>query len=74
MPQSPKPKKRRTKTQEERLPYWPSPTFMEKSMKLALERGWKGTDDELNDRIIIAYRIRRAEILADEAMERYETA
>lgn len=50
------------------LPYWPSEKFMTESLKMAKDKGAVGTDSEIRDRITVAYRHRRAEILAEIAV------
>ncbi len=60
------------KDQEDALPYWPSQAFLNESMKLLREKGVNDSDEELLDQIHQAYWKKRAEILADKAMEKYE--
>lgn len=48
------------------LPYWPSQDFIQKSMELARKGGDAGNDEDLVDRIHLAYWKKRAEILAKE--------
>lgn len=53
------------------LPYTPSEDFLRESRKLLREKGVKDSDSGLDTQIIKAYRVKRAEILAKEAMSLY---
>jgi len=58
------PLKKKRKVQ---LPYWPAKDFLEKATALAKEKGLTQFDDNtLNDMMLKAYRMKRAEILAKE--------
>ena len=48
------------------LPYWPSERFMQESLKMVKDGGGAGTDDQIRGAITLAYRKKRAEILAKE--------
>lgn len=50
---------------KEDFPYWPSLKFMEEAVKMAREKGYKGTDETLTDSIIRAYRVKRIKILGE---------
>lgn len=54
------------------LPYWPSAEFMRKSIGMLREKGSQGTDAQLESMIKEAYWQKRAQLLADEAMKKYE--
>ena len=56
-------KKKELNKQEVKLPYWPSQEFMTGAIKMAREKGFKGTDEVLKDTIIKAYRSKRIKIL-----------
>lgn len=60
--------------QEKELPYWPSEAFINESLAMLREKGVDDSDENLTEHILRAYRHKRAEILANEAMETYEKA
>jgi hypothetical protein len=42
-------------------------------MDMAKKKGFKGDEEELRNNIVLTYRQKRAQILADEEMKKYET-
>lgn len=54
------------------LPYWPSAEFMRKSLEMLRQKGMQGSDSELEDKIKRAYWKKRAELLANEEIKKYE--
>jgi len=56
------------------LPYWPSEDFLQKSLKMVREKGGKCTDTELLSKIRQAYWKKRAQLLAEREMKKYEKA
>lgn len=64
--------KKNLSQQEEELPYWPSKAFIDQSLKLLRENGIEDSDELMTKAIHKAYWKKRAEILADMEMEKYE--
>lgn len=56
------------------LPYWPSSLLLTEAVKMLKDKGIRGTDEELSDRIHKAYWTKRAQILANHHMTKYEKA
>lgn len=54
------------------LPYWPSEEFMRNALGMIREKGVLGTDEEIYNQIRKAYWNKRAKLLAEQEMEKYE--
>lgn len=56
-------KKLKRKSQKDLLPYWPPKEFIQESMKMARDKGFKGSDQLLTNLVLGAYREKRKELL-----------